>query len=270
MSEGDKVFAGSIPANYDRYLVPLIFQSYAEDMARRVAARSPKAVLETAAGTGVVTRAMAAALPRGAAYVATDLNQPMIEHARSRQPDDTRFSWQPADAQALPYDDHSFDAVCCQFGAMFFPDRIKAYEEARRVLRTGGVFVFSVWDRIEENVFAKEINDALAELYPSDPPRFLTRAPYGYHDIALIRRDLEQAGFSVEDIETKAGESRAPTPRHPALGFCQGSPLRAELEARAGHKLDAATDRVAAAIATRHGDGEIVAKIQAHVITAIA
>jgi ubiquinone/menaquinone biosynthesis C-methylase UbiE len=125
MSAGDKVFAGSIPENYDRYLVPLIFQSYAEDMARRVAARSPKRVLEIAAGTGVVTRAMAATLPLDATYVATDLNQPMLDYAMSRQRGDSRFSWRQADAQALPFDDTCFEAVCCQFGAMFFPDRAR-------------------------------------------------------------------------------------------------------------------------------------------------
>ena len=144
MSAGDKVFAGSIPENYDRYLVPLIFQSYAEDMARRVAARSPKRVLEIAAGTGVVTRAMAATLPPDATYVATDLNQPMLDYAMSRQIGDSRFSWRQADAQALPFDDASFEAVCCQFGAMFFPDRTKAYHEARRELKPGGLFVFDV------------------------------------------------------------------------------------------------------------------------------
>ncbi|MBI5260292.1 MAG: methyltransferase domain-containing protein [Bradyrhizobium sp.] len=270
MSEGDKVFAGSIPANYDRYLVPLIFQGYAEDMAKRVAARSPRAVLETAAGSGVVARAMAAALPRDVACVATDLNQPMLDYARSRQAGDMRFSWQPADAQSLPFEDRSFDAVCCQFGAMFFPDRIKAYGEARRVLRPRGVFVFNVWDRIEENVLAGEVTDALAELYPGDPPRFLARTPHGYHDVALIRSELEQAGLSVESIETKAGESRAPSPRHPALGYCQGTPLRNEIETRGGHTLEAATDHAARKIASRHGDGEVAAKIQAHVITAIA
>lgn len=270
MSEGDKVFAGSIPANYDRYLVPLIFQSYADDIAARVAARAPKVVLETAAGTGVVTRAMARTLPRDVAYIATDLNAPMLDLARSRQADDNRFSWRQADAQVLPLDDRSVDAVCCQFGAMFFPDRIVAYGEARRVLRPGGVFVFSVWDRIEENVFAMDVTDALAELYPADPPRFLARLPHGYHDAALIREKLKESGFADVSIETRADESRAPSPRHPALGFCQGTPLRTEIEARDGDGLEAATDHVTRAIAARHGESEVAAKIQAHVISAVA
>jgi ubiquinone/menaquinone biosynthesis C-methylase UbiE len=270
MSAGDKVFAGSIPENYDRYLVPLIFQSYAEDMARRVAARSPKRVLEIAAGTGVVTRAMAATLPPDATYVATDLNQPMLDYAMKRQIGDSRFSWRQADAQALPFDDASFEAVCCQFGAMFFPDRTKAYREAKRVLELGGLFVFNVWDRIEENVFANEVTEALAEMFSDDPPRFLARTPHGYHDVALIRSELQAAGFSEASIETKAEQSRAPSPRHPAAAYCQGTPLRNEIEARDASTLEAATDHAAKAIARRHGNGEVSAKIQALVITAVA
>ena len=269
MSAGDKVFAGSIPENYDRYLVPLIFQSYAEDMARRVAARSPKRVLEIAAGTGVVTRAMAATLPLDATYVATDLNQPMLDYAMTRQRGDSRFSWRQADALALPFDDASFEAVCCQFGAMFFPDRAKAYGETKRVLRPGGLFVFNVWDRIEENVFANDVTESLAELFPDDPPRFLARTPHGYHDVVLIRSELQAAGFSEVGIETRAEQSRAPSPQHPAVGFCQGTPLRNEIESRDASALEAATDHAAKAIAMRHGSGEISAKIQAHVITAV-
>ena len=189
MSAGDKVCAGSIPENYDRYLVPLIFQGYAEDMARRVAARSPKRVLEIAAGTGVVTRAMAATLPLDATYVATDLNQPMLDYAMSRQRGDSRFSWRQADAQELPFGDASFEAVCCQFGAMFFPDRVRGYRETRRVLKPGGYFLFNVWDRIEENIFANDVTTALAEVFPSNPPCFLARTPHGYHDILLIREE---------------------------------------------------------------------------------
>src|SRR3954470_15699369 len=103
MLETDKVFAGSIPENYDRFMVPLIFEPYAADIARRAAAFSPNAILETAAGTGVVTRALAPKLPQGARYVVTDLNQPMVDYAASRQPHDTRIEWRRADALALPF-----------------------------------------------------------------------------------------------------------------------------------------------------------------------
>jgi ubiquinone/menaquinone biosynthesis C-methylase UbiE len=177
MPDSDKIFAGSIPKLYDDYLVPLIFESFAEDLARRVAALSPGAVFETAAGTGVVARALAPKLARDACYVATDLNQPMLDHGARRQGQDRRIAWRKADALALPFANAQFDVVCCQFGAMFFPDRTKAYSEAKRVLRPGGSFVFSVWDRIEENDFANDVASALAEFFPDDPPRFLARTP---------------------------------------------------------------------------------------------
>ena len=269
MSDTDKVFSGSIPENYDRYLVPLIFESFARDIAQRIAARSPSAVLETAAGSGVVTRALAPKLVPNASYVVTDLNQPMLDHAAKRQAADSRISWRQADAQALPFEDAAFDLVCCQFGVMFFPDRQSGYREAKRVLKPGGCFLFNVWDRIEENVFANDVTNALAEVFPNDPPRFLARTPHGYHDTALIRRDLEKAGFSSVAIETRAEQSRAPSPRHPAVAYCQGTPLRNEIEARDAEKLEAATDHAASAIANRHGSGEVAAKIQAHVITAM-
>ena len=193
MLEADKLFAGSIPENYDRYMVPLIFEPYAADMAQRAAHLSPGAVLEIAAGTGVVTRALARKLPPGARYIVTDLNQPMLDYAASRQGPDSRITWRHADAMALPFENAAFDLVCCQFGAMFFPDRSVAYRETKRVLKPGGHFLFNVWDRIEENDFADEVTNALARIFPDDPPRFMARTPHGYHDTALIRRELEQA-----------------------------------------------------------------------------
>jgi ubiquinone/menaquinone biosynthesis C-methylase UbiE len=270
MSAGDKVFAGSIPENYDRYLVPLIFENYARDIAQRAAALSPKAVLETAAGSGVVTRALAPKLSPDARYVATDLNQPMLDYAATRQDRDDRIVWRKADAQALPFEDAAFDLVCCQFGVMFFPDRPFAYREARRVLKPDGCFLFNAWDRIEENVFAGDVTDALAEIFPNDPPRFMARIPHGYHDIALIRSDLEKAGFSNVTIETRVEQSRAASPSVPAIAYCQGTPLRNEIEARGADKLEAATEHAASAIARKHGNGEVSAKIQAHVILARA
>jgi ubiquinone/menaquinone biosynthesis C-methylase UbiE len=269
MSESDKVFTGSIAENYDRHLVPLIFESFAEDLARRVASRAPGTILETAAGTGVVTRALTPRLLPGASYIVTDLNQPMLDYAATRQVVDNRISWRQANAQALPFADATFDVALCQFGAMFFPDRHSGYREAKRVLRPGGCFLFSVWDSIEENVFANDVTNALAQYFPKDPPRFLARTPHGYHDLALIRSELEKAGFSSVVIETRAEQSRAPSPRHPAVAYCQGTPLRNEIEALGG-ELEAVTDHVASQISNRHGSGQVAAKIQAHVIAAMA
>lgn len=268
MAESDKVFAGSIPKFYDTLMVPLIFQAYADHMAGLVAAFSPLAVLETAAGSGAVTRALAPRLGAAARYVVTDLNQPMLDYAAARQGADARIEWRQADALALPFKDAAFDLVCCQFGAMFFPDRVAGYVEARRVLRPGGRFVFNVWDRIEENAFADEVTRAVAALFPSDPPRFLARTPHGYHDIGRIREDLRHAGFSHIGIETREELSRAASARDAATAYCQGTPLRNEIEARDASLLQLATDRATAAIARRHGDGPVAGKIQAHVVVA--
>jgi ubiquinone/menaquinone biosynthesis C-methylase UbiE len=251
-------------------MVPLIFESYAQDLAQRAAAISPKTVLETAAGSGVVTRALMAKLSADISYVATDLNPSMLDYAATRQNADSRISWRQADAQALPFEDGTFDLVCCQFGAMFFPDRPSGYREAKRVLKPGGTFLFNVWGRIEENVFADDVTNALATFFPNDPPRFLARTPHGYHDVALIRSDLAKAGFSDVTIETVDAVSRADSALHVATAYCQGTPLRNEIEARGPDRLQAATDHAAAALAQRHGAGEVAAKIQAHVILAKA
>ncbi|WP_027571525.1 class I SAM-dependent methyltransferase [Bradyrhizobium sp. WSM1743] len=268
MSATDKVFAGSIPGIYDEYLVPMIFAVYADDIARRVAARSPSVLLEIAAGTGAVTRAVAAALPRGIRYVATDLNEPMLAVAARRQAGDDRITWRQADAMALPFGDAEFDVVCCQFGAMFFPGRIKAYGEVKRVMKPDGTFVFNVWDRIEDNVLTQEATVALETLFPDDPPRFMVRTPHGYYDQAVIRDDLEQAGFRDISIETRPEISRAPSAEYVATALCQGTPLRSEIEARDASKLQAATDIVAEVIRRRHGSGPVEGKIQAIVIEA--
>lgn len=270
MSDSDKVFAGSIPEIYDSYLVPLIFEGFAKDLAAKVSATHPLSVLETAAGSGVVTRALAPKLSSRARYVVTDLNEPMLDHAAKLQGDDDRIAWQQANALELPFGDDEFDAVCCQFGVMFFPDRVAGYREARRVLKPGGKFVFNVWDHISQNVFADDVTNALKEVFPDDPPLFLARTPHGYHDVELIHRETEAAGFEEIAIQTRDELSRAPSPRHPAVAYCQGTPLRNEIEARDASKLEAATDHAASAIAHKHGENEIAAKIQGHVVVATA
>jgi ubiquinone/menaquinone biosynthesis C-methylase UbiE len=268
MTASDKIFAGSIPEIYDRFLVPLIFQPYALDLARRLAKIAPRDVLEIAAGTGVLTRAIAAVLPAETRIAATDLNQPMLDHAMARQRGDRRIAWQQADALALPFDDTAFDAVVCQFGAMFFSDKIRAYREARRVLRPGGHFMLTVWNRISENEFADVVTQALAALFPADPPRFFARTPHGYHDVDQIRAELAAAGFATPSIDTVEFMSKASTATDPAIAYCQGTPLRNEIEARHAAGLHEATKTAAEALARRFGNGPIEGRISAHVITA--
>ena len=267
MAATDKVFSGSIPQIYETLMVPLIFAPYARDLAGRIKGLAPRHVLETAAGTGVVTRALAMQLPDDVSITATDLNEPMLAQAKSTLPG-PRVTWQQADALALPFEAASFDAVACQFGAMFFPDRVKGYAEARRVLKSGGRFVFNVWDDIQTNEFADVVTQALATVFASDPPRFLARTPHGYHDKDLIRSDLERAGLTDIAIEAVEHISAAPSPREPAIAYCQGTPLRSEIEARGAPGLEAATDAAADALAKRFGKGAIEGRIRALVISA--
>lgn len=267
MRASDVAFAGSIPAIYERYLVPLVFQPYAEDMASRVRGIGHGHVLETAAGTGVVTRAMARSLPPGVNITATDLNQAMLDLAGARLPA-PNVTWRQVDAQSLPFEDSSFQAVVCQFGAMFFPDKPAAYREALRVLKPGGCFLFSVWDRIEANPLSLAVAQAVAEQFPEDPPSFLERLPFGYYDTDRILGELEQAGFEQIDVDDVEKVTTAPSSREPAIGLCQGAPLRAEIEARAPGRLDDITNRTAEALAERFGPSTIENRMRAFVVTA--
>jgi SAM-dependent methyltransferase len=267
MPDTDKVFSGSIPHLYETHLVPLIFEPYAADLKERIRSRSVSRVLELAAGTGVVTRALATVLDANVSVVATDLNQAMLDQAAAVGT--TRpVEWRQADAMALPFPDADFDAIVCQFGVMFFPDKAKAFSEARRVLKPGGVFVFNVWDRISENEFADTVTAALESVFPKDPPRFLARTPHGYHDLPTIKRDLAAGGFTRSpQITTVPARSRAQSPRIPAVAYCQGTPLRNEIEARDASRLGEATDIAAKAISRQFGSGAVDGKIQAHVVT---
>ena len=266
MEAKDAVFAGSIPALYDRCLGPLLFEPYAEEMARRAAAIAPADLLETAAGTGIVTAALARALPE-ARIVATDLNQAMLDVAAQRI-DSAKVKFQAADAQALPFEDGSFDLIVCQFGVMFFPDRGTAYREARRVLRPGGRFLFNVWDRLEENPASEAAAMAVAALFPDDPPDFLRRVPFSYFDKEAVERDLRAAGFGRVEADTVTLEHGPASPADAAAGLCQGSPLRSEIEERDASRLGEATAAAEAALERMSRDGRVEARMSAHFFTA--
>jgi len=224
-------------------------------------------ILEVAAGTGVVTRALMVALPASTTLVATDLSQAMLDQA-SAVGTSRPVEWRQADAMRLPFPDGTFDAVVCQFGVMFFPDKSKAFSEARRVLKPGGVFLFNVWDRIQENEFADTVSTVLTSLFPDDPPRFMARTPHGYHDRFTIERDLANGGFAGSvQFETIAMRSRAASPRIPAIAFCQGTPMRGEIEERDAGRLGETTDLAAEAISQWFGREAVEGKIQAHIIS---
>ena len=258
-------FAGSIPAIYDRYLGQLLFRPYADDLVARLAAERPGRALELAAGTGIVTAQAAKALP-GAHIVATDLSQAMLDVAAGRK-ETSGVTFQVADAQDLPFDDGSFDAVLCQFGVMFLPDKARAYGETRRVLRPGGTLLFSVWEGIDDNPIAATVQAALAGYFPEDPPQFISRIPHGYHDPSAIREALCTAHFNEIDVTALTLPSVSPSAGDVAIGFCQGTPIRNEIVSRGGD-LEAVTDAVRSALTGTFGHGEVRADMAALVVTA--
>jgi SAM-dependent methyltransferase len=263
----DARFAGSIPQIYEQYLVPLLFQPYADDLVSRCSGLQQGLLVELAAGTGAVTRALSQALPPSVRIVATDLNEAMLRVGQSVG-GGASVTWRQADAQKLPFEDGSVDALVCQFGVMFFPDKVACYREALRVLAPGARFIFNVWDRLERNEVSALLMRAVADLFPDNPPAFFERTPFGYHDVAVIEMELKAAGFSRIAIETVEKVSQAPSAEHVAIGLCQGTPLRGEIEARDPARLSEATQVAAEALSARFGPGAFDNRMSAHVITA--
>ena len=264
-ADPDNRFIGAVPQLYDRHLGPIFFRPYAQEVAERLKP-GERAILETAAGTGVVTRTMAAARP-DSRIVATDLNQAMLDIAAAVDPP-PNASWQQADAQALPFADGSFDLVVCCFGVMFMPDKQAAYGEARRVLRSGGRFLFTVWDRIDTNPVQATVDATVSGLFPDDPPRFFARTPCGYHDRGRIERELRQAGFGQVEVEEVRRAAEVASILGAAAGWCQGTPMRGQIEARDASALPRATEAVAMALRARFGDEPFQAPQQALVVVA--
>jgi SAM-dependent methyltransferase len=263
MTATDAAFAGSIPAIYDRYLGPWLFDDYAREVTARAKALSPQRILETAAGTGIVTELLARELP-DAEIVATDLNQAMLDVAAQRV-SSGNVSYQAADGQDLPFEDGGFDLVVCQFGVMFYPDKVRGNAEARRVLRDGGRYIAVIWDGIDRNLIPQAIERAVGEVFPDNPPTFASRTPWGYGDKERIEGDLRSAGFSDITIDTVEVTNPLDA-RGAATGLTQGSPLRAEIEARDPARLQEATD--AAARALQRFDGQDTT-LAAHIVTAV-
>lgn len=263
----DSSFTSDVAAFYESSLVPLIFQPYARDLAERAKKLNPSSVLEIACGTGVVTRALAHTLSEECSILATDLNEAMVLHAE-KVGTSRPVEWRQADVMNLPFSDGAFDIVVCQFSVMFFPDRVTAYREVRRVLRPGGVFLFNVWNGIEQNEFAHLVTEALGALHPEDPPLFLARTPHGHGSPAEIEGDLRAAGFGAVSLTQRDDVSPASGPRAPAVAYCQGTPLRNEILARDPDGLAHATAVAMEALRSRFGDGPIEGRISGVVVVA--
>ena len=255
MATTEVQFAGSMPEAYQERLVPLIFEDYARDLAGRVSAGGD--VLETACGTGVVSRYLAA---QAKSLCATDFSEPMLDVARSRSPGvDFRF----ADACDLPFADASFDAVVNQFGVMFVPDEARCYAEAARVLRPGGMVAFNVWDSLGRNPIPACVHEAVQRLCPENPPLFL-ETPFTERDYNEVVSHLQAAGFAHVRIEVCPRPCRAATASDAALAFVTATPLAVECAERG--IIDEALGAAADAVRDRFGDGPIETTMQATIV----
>lgn len=260
-------FSGSIPPNYDQFLGPLFFEPFALDMAQRLQQLAPSSLLEVAAGTGRLTRFLPEAVP-GAHIVVSDINPAMIDFAKQHLRQLPAIEWHTVDAVSLPYADETFDCIASQFGVMFYSDRPRAYREAFRVLRPGGVFLFNAWDRIEKNPVARLTDEVLADFFPIDTPAFY-KVPFSYHDEALIRAELAEAGFNIAGMHVLNLAGYAASPEHAARGLLEGTPVYTAIADRDPALLPAMKKTLAGNLQTLFGDRDIRVPLQARVVVAV-
>jgi SAM-dependent methyltransferase len=240
-------FSGSIPRHYDTCLGPAWFDAFAQDLAQRLPARPTGDVLEIACGTGLLTRRLRERLDPVVRLVATDLSTAMLDYARGKLSDAKGIGWREVDAVKLPFGDGEFGAVVCAFGFMYVPDKKAAFREARRVLKEGGILLFNVWDRIEENPHAAASAEVVEGLFPGDEEmRF--RIPFEMHDPALLRRLLAESHFAQVQIVKKRVQLDRVSARTMAIGLIRGTPRSLLIEKR-GVPLDKMVEKVAAALA---------------------
>jgi len=264
VADRNAAFVGDIPRNYDRYLGPILFHGFADDLAERISVMPGMRILETACGTGIVTRRLADRLRGHGSIVATDLNEAMIAHGRAQMPaGNEHVEWQPADAMKLPFPDKSFDAVVCQFGLMFFPDKAASIREVFRVLKPGGHYLFSVWDAIARNPVARIAHETVGRFFPADPPLFYS-VPYSLHDPAPIREMLAEAGFGQIEVTRLEKSGASPSAADAATGLIEGNPILDAIMARRPEALGDIKRATAAAVAAELGDPP--ARIPLHAI----
>lgn len=262
MDDTSRQWVASMPAAYELGLVGPVFAPFALHLSAQVADRKPERVLELAAGTGVLTRELVRRLP-DAEVVATDLNEAMVSFGEQRVP---QAQWRAADAMALPFDDGTFDVVVCQFGVMFLPDRVAAFAGMRRLLKPGGALLFNAWGPVAEHTYEKALVETLQRLFPDDPPTFMQSTPHGYSDPTAIEADVRAAGFGDVRLETLHLTSHVESVAALATGYCEGSPVRAEL-ARRGD-VEQLTGPVVAGMEELLGPGPITGTMSAHEVVA--
>ena len=268
MSDNNAAFVGSIPENYDQYLGPVLFEPYAADLAARLNPPKNGTVLELACGTGIMTRRLREKLPLEVNVVATDLNEAMLSYAKIKFPASVGIEWKQADAADLPFAEKTFDAIVCQFGLMFFPDKEKAARETYRVLKPGGTFLFNVWDSIEDNDLPHIAHRIISEFFDNNPPNFY-EIPFSFHDPESIRTLLATAGFREIRISLVPLIATAPAAHELAKGLVHGNPVIAAIRERDESIIPVIETSIATAVAGRLGDAPVRAKMQALVCSAV-
>jgi len=261
-------FIGSIPENYDRYLGPTLFEPYAKDLVERVAIPEDGSLLEVACGTGIVTRHLRDRLSPGVKIVATDLNEAMIKFAARKFRSDENIEWKPADALDLPFGDESFDAVVCQFGLMYFPDKQKGVNEAFRVLKPNGQFIVSVWDAIEHVDLAKAAQTVIKQFFPENPPDFYD-IPFSFHERDKLRSVLSTAGFREIKIDVVPFPCVSASARDAVHGLIHGNPVISAINERDPAKAPEIEAALAEKIAAQFGAAPLQASMQAIVCSGI-
>jgi ubiquinone/menaquinone biosynthesis C-methylase UbiE len=268
MPANNVAFVGSIPENYDRYLGPMLFDPYAADLVARLNVPENASVLELACGTGIVTRRLRDRLGPGARLVASDLNEAMMGYASGKFGAEEAVEWQQADATDLPFGDQSFDAVVCQFGLMFFPDKERALRETYRVLKPGGVFLFSVWDKIETNYLPHIAHTIIAKFFDDKPPDFY-EVPFSFHDPETIKSLIATTGFKQLQLSVLPLEAISASARDAAKGLIHGNPVITAIKERDESRVPEIEAAVAAAVAAQCGDEPVRGRMQALVCVAV-
>jgi ubiquinone/menaquinone biosynthesis C-methylase UbiE len=268
MADRDAAFVGSIPENYDRYLGPIYFHHYADDLAARLVVTPEMHVLETACGTGILTARLVRRLAGQGTVVATDLNEPMLAYARQKGLGGSHLEWRQADATKLPFDDSSFDAVMCQFGLMFYSDKVTGLREAFRVLKPGGHHVFSVWDALEQNRIAKISHDTIGSFFPSKPPQFYL-VPFSLHDAAKISAWLDGVGFRRVECHEVRKVGMSPSAEAAALGLIEGTPAYLAIMEQRPEVLANIKAALARNLIAEFGDQPLRCQLRAYVFSAM-
>ncbi|WP_171122072.1 MULTISPECIES: class I SAM-dependent methyltransferase [unclassified Ruegeria] len=233
MTTNSASFVGDIPTHYDKGLGPNIFVDYAALIAEKCCDEPASSVIELAAGTGIVSRFLRDKLPAEASLLVTDLNAPMLEVAKAKFSGDENIQFAVANAMELPFDGPEFDLMVCQFGVMFFPDKIASYREAARVLRPGGRYVFNVWSPMSENPFSQMAHELMQKVFPDDPPGFY-KVPFHYGDPATVLGDLSSAGWSNVTHETIKIQKKIQDLEVFSRSLVFGNPLIDEINERGG------------------------------------